>query len=91
MPVCFQLTRIGDSKPASLVSIDNAICQHFGVNAHEKQYYRHWYDTIGLMLALGHSFHDVIDRLWEYEDYERLPIAAWLAEHYTPDAWREHK
>lgn len=89
MPSCFQLTRRGDREPSSLAHIDNCICQYLGVNANPKQYHDYWYDTIGLMLAMGHSFDYIIDKLWEYEDYPRLVIAAYLADNYVSDSWHE--
>ena len=84
MPAYFTLTKKGEDKPASLVDIDEAMCAHMGVTPHEINYYRNWYDTIGLALAVGK------DWAWMREhmsDPATVEIINWLEENYIPEAW----
>jgi hypothetical protein len=84
MPNCFTLTPKGSIEPATLPSIDDAMCAHFGVTPDADRYYRGWVDQEGFALAMG--------RDWQYmrdSEYfaDRLPIVEWLAANYTPDAF----
>jgi hypothetical protein len=97
MPNCFQLTRKGDTHPSPLVLIDDLICEHFGVEPDPVKYLAGWYDSIGLKLAMGQSFPQIIASYKEYE--EKYPndswprtlgaIAVWLDANYTTDSWAE--
>jgi len=89
MPACFQLTRKGDTEPSRFCDLDEAICQHLGVNADPVKYIYGWYDTVGLRLALGYSFNTIIDNLKEVGAWELVAIAAYLNEHYISNAWHE--
>jgi hypothetical protein len=96
MPNCFQLTRKGDSSPAKLQDIDRAICQNLDIPFSEDKWAANWYANIGLFLALGKSFNDIIDLCWDINGYEAehanltLRIAAYLNDNYTSDAWYQH-
>lgn len=84
MPNCFTLTPKGETEPARLAAIDDAMCAHFGVAPDPDKYYQFWVDCEGLALACGK------DWTWMRENFpERVGIIDWLAEHYTPDAWCE--
>lgn len=85
MPACFQLTRKGEREPAILQSVDNAMREHFGAEPSETAWYERWYDTIGLGLALGHSF----ERLKTEFFPNKAAIIDWLEANYTTDAWHE--
>jgi len=89
MPNCFSLTRKSDvaAGPVPLITIDEEICKHFGVEPDPKWYYRSWFDTIGLTLAMGKSFEWIINE--SRFTPETIAIARFLDEHFTPDAWAE--
>ena len=90
MPNCFSLTRKA-APEAGFVRfdiIDNELCAAFGVVPDEVQYYLGWYDSIGLMLAIGKSFADM--RVIWAGDTEILKVVDWLDEHFTSDAWYWH-
>lgn len=98
MPNCFSLTRKGDTSPATLESVDRALCQTFELEYSARAYVYGWYDDIGFALACGCSLDKYIDRAWsyltdeadaQYETHERMMLrfAAYLNEHYTVDAW----
>lgn len=101
MPNCFTLTRKGFTTPATLQVVDAELCQNLDLPYDDKEWTHHWYDYIGLRLALGQSFEAIIDdaTLAATEDYVAFKdyyltarrIAAYLNEHYTPDAWWEPK
>ena len=85
MSVCFSLFPIGSSTPARLVEVDDAMREAFGAPPDAHDYYRNWYDTIGLGLALGHSF----ERLKTEFFPNSADIIEWLAARYSPEAWVE--
>jgi hypothetical protein len=100
MPNYFSLTRKKDKEagPVSLSQIDNEMCQAFGIVPNPGQYYHTWVDTIGLKLALGQSFDEIIretkEGMNEYPDsasyYEtKLKIAEYLNENFISAAWTE--
>lgn len=88
MPVCFQLIRKSDPKagPVALQKIDEEICAHLGVPVDPVQWVNNWYNTIGLGLALGHSF----TRIKEiYANPQLSVVCDFLEANFTTDAWRE--
>ena len=90
MPVCFSLTRKNEKKLAVLQEIDTELWTHFE-DAEPKdndQWYHNWYNCIGLSLAMGKTFDECFDR--DYSE-RMLEIILYLDEHYTADAWHEHK
>lgn len=90
MPVCFQLTRLGDKEPSSFQHIDDCICQHLQVDADPIKYHMDWYDSIGMRLALGKSWDEIADDANEYYP-PMLPIIAYLRENYSSDSWWQPK
>jgi hypothetical protein len=98
MPNCFTLTRKNnlDAGPVALSEIDNEICAYLGVEPWEDEYYRQWVDTIGLALACGQSFDQIIEQcrkdMGAYIEsshyYEiKMKIAEYLNQHFVADAW----
>ena len=82
MPNCFTLTPIGQTQPAELVAIDEAMCAHFNATPDTNEYYRGWVDLEGFALAMGR------DWAWMRANFTRRgEIIAWLEAHYTPDAF----
>lgn len=105
MPVCFRLIRKGETEATPLSKIDNELCAALGVEPHPITYYAQWFDFIGIRLAIGQSFDEIIARLEkgikdadEAGDegsmlhFRKLYNAArWLSENFTPECWRENK
>jgi len=87
MPVCFQLSRKISPvfTPVKLSLIDEEICDYFGVEPDDKQYFRYWVDIEGFALACGKSF----DWMRENHDPDRRAIIDWLDENFNADSWRE--
>lgn len=87
MPVCFQLSRKGKKEPIPLQTVDEEICAHMGVPVDETIYYRAWYNTIGMAIALGAGW----DQLLEHykDDPDRHKIVLFMRDNYDSDNWRE--
>jgi hypothetical protein len=92
MPNCFSLQR--KSAPDINVpfnQIDDEICAHMGITPDPDKYYLGWYNIIGLALACGQSFPQIINSLREYDDKLLLDVAEYLNDHFTSNAWVERK
>lgn len=88
MPNCFTLTRKGETEPARLSAIDDAMCAHFNVTPDADRYYRFWVDIEGCALACGRDW-DWIRANMDDEEGSRKPIVDFLEANYTPDCWAE--
>lgn len=103
MPACLSLTRKGESKPTALQVIDAELCEHLGVPVHPKLWVHGWHQYVGLGLATGHSFDQIIEEInkdiaelavVDPEDdwpHRQLAIALYLREFYEPNAWYQSK
>jgi hypothetical protein len=97
MPNCYQLYRKGETRggitptyPATLQSVDEAICQHFGVPVHPKYWFRDWHNIIGFKIAMGSALGSSELRQWITENADDLlDVLAFLETNYTSDAWAE--
>ena len=89
MPNCFTLTKKGEKEPSLLNDIDKELCELLNEPFSTQYYVAAWYDTIGLCLAIGHSW----DKMREtFEGSEKLQkVIDYLEENYTTDAWYEVK
>jgi hypothetical protein len=104
MPSCFQLRRKEQYRPAALRTIDDELWLNVaGQEPHPKLWCADWYNSTGLRLAMGRTFKEILQ---EYkgqlelcrDDEEgvsywsaQIEVAEYLAEHFTPKAWHEHK
>lgn len=84
MPNCFTLTRKGENKPSNFQDIDEAMCKAFNAPVHPDNWYRNWYNTIGMGLAMGNSW----DKLREIFD-DQVDLIDWVELNYTVDTWHE--
>lgn len=84
MPNCFQLSRKGSPKftPVSLNTIDEELCKAFGVPVNKDRYFREWYGTIGLALAVGHDWQAIKEK-----GLGDPTVVDWLAMHYDFDVF----
>ncbi|SRR6266446_7653374 len=98
MPNCFSLTRKSTGQVAILQEVDTEMRKLFKEPPDPDHWLWSWYDTIGLRLALGRTFTDIIQKchsnIIEYpedKDYynRKLEIAKYLSENFTSDAWAE--
>ena len=85
MPNCYQLTRKSESEPSTLVSVDEALCQHFGVEIHPKKWYLNWHNYVGLGLACGDDWTQ-LRKTWE-GDKPMLDVIDFLEKNYESSAW----
>ena len=92
MPGYFQLFPIGSTEAATLQSINEAICEHFNAPVDPKEFYYHWFYAIGVNLAMGETFDEII-AYYEREDVkcddiqwcaEMAEIAKFLQSSYSP-------
>ena len=62
VPVYFSLIRKTnpDAGPVPLQEIDSEMCTAFGIAPNPGKYYHQWADSIGLALAAGQSFDEII-------------------------------
>jgi hypothetical protein len=89
MPNCFTLQRKSDpSTNVRFADIDDELRTAFSQPPNASAYLWHWYDIIGLRLALGHSFDRIITEL---EDPDLRNVAIYLNTHFTSNAWVERK
>lgn len=88
MPVCFSLTKKGESEPTPLQTVDEELSRAFGEDPDPVKWYKNWYNTIGLAIACGRD----LDRMAN-ECKEDMPawtaIIRWLQDNYEFSAWRE--
>lgn len=87
MPNCFSLTKKGEERPAYLPDVDDEMRKHFGAPADDTNWFRCWYDIIGLGLAMGHSTQRMREILIGVDAL--LEILDWIEENYTSEAWCE--
>lgn len=99
MPNCFQLTPVNGTEPAKLQEVDNRLWREVGkVEPDPKKWFRGWYNTIGLKLALGKSFEEIRKDFWSYgrkstdeeeRDYyaDMMEVSDFLQDNYTANAW----
>lgn len=98
MPNCFQLFRKGEKEPAILQKVDDELRVAFEQPPDPENWLGGWYNYIGLCLAVGNSFEEIIADFdqrvandpTDYWAKDMADIARWLNEHYTSDAWYEH-
>lgn len=86
MPNYFTLTKPDADKPSTFADIDDALREHFGEPPSEDSYLDGWYDTIGLALALGHSWEHM--RTY-FEGDMTLKIIDYLEVNYKANAWSQ--
>lgn len=97
MAAYFQLISKVTNEPESFNKIDDFICNHFNQPIDEHKYYNSWYDFIGLHLACGKSFSEIIEsfslELQEPKEKQSqfilnlLNIAKLLDKHYISNHW----
>lgn len=68
--------------PENFTEIDNAMCQHFGVEPDPDYFYRSWYDLIGFGLAVGRTYAELRELAPGY-----APVIDWLEANYTVKAY----
>jgi hypothetical protein len=89
MPNCFQLYKKGEEEPSILQDVDNDLWLKFEGSIPEPndKWYQNWYNTVGLLLAMGESF----DQIKENASIEMYVVVSYLERIYTHSAWYSHK
>jgi hypothetical protein len=90
MPNCFTLTRKTELEagPVQLTLIDEELCAYLGQEVDPDNWVYGWYNSIGLMLAIGKSFEECREIF--AESNHLLPIVAYLEANFVTDAWYQH-
>lgn len=86
MPSCFALYYKDTNERASLMKVDEELCEFLGVPCDKERWVRDWYNTIGLSLAIGHS----LEKTKEFFP-DKVDIINYLVDHFYADAWHEQK
>lgn len=98
MPVCFSLTRKGETEPTSLYQLDSELRDKLGYpqEPDEAGWLGGWYDRIGFRLALGNSWEEIekdfreVDEKYKDGGLDTLfKVLAYLKDNFTADNWRE--
>ncbi len=105
MPDYFSLTRKTNpnADPVALQEIDREMCAAFGIAFNPGKYYHQWADTIGLALAAGQSFDEIIRDCKDGIEAQskianqdgisywttKLKVAEYLNRHYISNAWAD--
>jgi hypothetical protein len=85
MPSCFALYRKGETEPMILHHVDLEMREHFGVED-DGNWYKNWYNTIGLSLAIGHD----LEKIREFFP-DKVDVIEFLEANYSTDSWKEFK
>ena len=88
MAACFSLTKIGETKPTPLQTVDEEMARFFGEEPHPVKWYKNWYNSIGLAIACGCDLDKVAENC-SPDMPELVAIIQFLQERYTFNAWRE--
>lgn len=83
MAIAFSLTPKGETEPAVLQEVDDQMRLAFHVEPDKVNWYRHWYDLIGLAMAFGKDKTEILALFPDHKD-----IIDWLYEHYTVESYR---
>lgn len=88
MPRCFQLISKETKQPEALAAVDDKICAFLGVEPDDVKYVAGWYDTIGLMIAMGLEKEDIFERIETLDTRETLKrVAQFIFDNYNPIAF----
>jgi len=86
MSANFQLTRIGEEEPSNLREVDDRMWRELGLcEPDPDQWYKNWFGSIGLGLAVGRTFRDIEE---DVVDSPLAPILEWIEKNYTVKCWR---
>jgi len=85
MPNCFKLINRQTGDPEKLIDIDDQIRDFVGAEHDETNFYLGWYDIVGLELALGHDWKQIMEK--HQDDDEMMDVINWMATRYDPVAW----
>jgi hypothetical protein len=89
MPGYFKFMRKNsqDDTPVAFSTIDDEMRVHFGAPPDEKNYFRGWYDPIGMALAMGSTLEKMIATPEAKNHPDTMEILVWLNENFRTDAW----
>ena len=78
----FCLRKLGSPEPQRLQEIDDDMRRHFGAPLDPERWYRNWYETIGLSIAMGIELPKMRE-IWN----DRIEVIDWLVGTYEWSAW----
>jgi hypothetical protein len=82
MVAYFWLYDVKTKEAESLQVVDDKMRVHFGAPPNDREWYRSWYDSIGLFIALGNTKEQI---LADWPD--KADIVEWLYANYTAEGW----
>lgn len=85
MPNYFKLIDKQTGEPTAFNQIDDDMRKQFNQPPNDEKYLWHWYDVIGLGLALGETWDEI--REMQKDDPELLGVIDYLERHYEAEAW----
>lgn len=85
MPNYFKLIDKQTGEPTVFNQIDDDMRRQFNQPPDSEKYLWHWYDIIGLGLALGNTWDDL--RELYNDDSELMGVIDYLEQYYKPEAW----
>ncbi|MDA3808600.1 MAG: hypothetical protein PF440_11900 [Thiomicrorhabdus sp.] len=94
MPVCYQLTRVGEDKPSMLQDIDSELWEKFSSTPEPEnndKWFLNWHNTVGMLLAMGKTFKDIRRILDLPSESVDDKVLTYLETNYTSNSWREFK
>lgn len=86
MPTQVDLISKSTGEKVNWSDIDDQMRTDFGVEQNEAEWFRNWYNRVGLPLACGRDW--VWLKTIYSEDEEILPVLDWLEERFTVEAYK---
>lgn len=87
MPACFQLIPKGSTEPKTLQEIDEEMCKHFKQPCDKVKYLNGWVDSVGLGLAVGRTFEEILTIYKEEKLESLILITEYLRDRYEVSAF----
>ena len=87
MPACFKLISRFDGHAETMQNVDRRICEHLGQPVHPTRWCVNWYNTVGLLLAMGKTWDDMRE-IYDPNSVAQIVID-FLEIDYRTDSWHE--
>lgn len=85
MPACFQLIDRNTGVAESLDVVDDKICDFLHTQPDDVKYAFNWYNTVGLMMAVGFSKEKILKELGDWPESVVLKkIVEFIFTNYEP-------
>lgn len=78
---------IGKEPPAIFQDVDDQMREAFDAEPDSVNWFKSWYDVIGLMMALGRDEDYIRTNLQDWDYVELLAPLEWLLDRFDVDSW----